>query len=144
MNWGWKIVFAFSLFGVFIGYMVFRSFQVTIDLVADDYYQQELAYQQRIDRLENSRTLAQPLTFSQQAKHLVVQFPADLTERVQGEIQLFRPSDARGDQAFAIALDSQWQQVIATDQLARGHYKIRVDWTSGQEAYYTEESIFIR
>lgn len=144
MNWGWKIVLAFSLFGVFIGYLVFRSFQTNIDLVADDYYQQELAYQQRIDQLANSRSLAQPLTFAQRGQQLVVQFPGNLTDAVTGEIQLFRPSDARDDRLFMIALDSQQQQVIATDRLVKGHYKIRVNWTSGDEAYYTEEAIFIQ
>lgn len=144
MNWGWKIVLAFSLFGVFIGYLVFRSFQVNIDLVSEDYYQQELGYQQQIDKIANDRALTVPLTIVQQAQQLIVRFPDDLAAEVQGEIQLFRPSNASRDRTVTIALDSQRRQRIATDGLTKGHYKIKVDWTSGKFAYFTEESVFIR
>ncbi len=144
MNWGWKIVFAFSLFGLFIGGLVLRSFQETIDLVSEDYYQQELGYQQQIDKIANDRSLNVPLTFVQQSQYLVVQFPDELAAEVQGEILLFRPSDALSDRNVTIALNSERQQVIATGGLIKGHYKVKVDWTSGDEAYFTEESIFIQ
>ena len=144
MNWGWSIVLAFSLFGAFIIALVVRSFQETIDLVSEDYYQQELGYQQQIDKMTNNQALLVPLTFTQQAQQLVVQFPADLAAEVQGEIHLFRPSDARSDQIMTIALNPQRQQIIATDGLITGRYKVKVDWTSGDAAYYTEETIFIQ
>ena len=140
MNWGWKIVFAFSLFGLFIGGMVVRSFQETIDLVSEDYYQQELGYQQQIDKMANSQALRVPLTFAQQPQQLVIQFPND---GAQGEIQLFRPSDARDDRTISIALDSQQRQIITTEGLVKGHYKVKVDWISNDVAYFTEESVFI-
>ncbi len=144
MNWGWKIALAFILFGVFIGVLVFRSFQENIDLVSEDYYQQELGYQQQIDKIANSKSLNIPLTFAQQAQQLVVQFPDDLTSTVEGEIQLFCPSDMRNDRLVTIALNSDQQQIIPTGKLAKGYYKVKVDWMSGDAAYFTEESIFIQ
>lgn len=144
MNWGWKIVLAFGLFGAFIGLLVFRSFQETIDLVSSDYYQQELDYQQQIDKIANDRSLNVPVTFSQQSQHLIVQFPNDLAAEVKGKIQLFRPSDARNDQIIPIALNASQQQLIATDKLAQGYYKVKVDWSSNNMAYYSEKSIFIQ
>lgn len=144
MNWGWSIVLAFSLFGAFITALVVRSFQETIDLVSEDYYQQELGYQQQINKMTNNQALPVPLTFSQQTRQLVVQFPAEPAEEVQGEIQLFRPSDARSDRTVTIALNPARQQIIATDRLVKGRYKIKVDWTNGGAAYYTEETIYIQ
>ena len=143
MNWGWSIVLAFCLFGAFIIGLVFRSFQETVDLVSEDYYQQELGYQQQIEKIANNQALIAPLTFSQQSQQLVVQFPAEPAAEVQGKIQLFRPSDARRDQTMTIALNTKRQQVIATEKLKKGYYKIKIDWTSGETAYYTEETIFI-
>ncbi|MEM9830611.1 MAG: FixH family protein [Bacteroidota bacterium] len=144
MNWGWKITIAYSLFGLFIGVLVFRSFQVNVDLVSEDYYQEELAYQNKIDKMRNERKLSQSLTFSQQSQRLAIQFPDHSTSPIQGEIRLFRPSDARFDQVYSIALDPQQRYIISTDQLAKGYYKVKVDWESGESAYYTEESIFIQ
>jgi hypothetical protein len=54
MNWGYKIAITFILFGALIIFMVVKSFQQNIDLVTDDYYQEELKYQQQIDKLENT------------------------------------------------------------------------------------------
>jgi hypothetical protein len=36
------------------------------------------------------------------------------------------------------------EQSISTTDLAKGMYKVKVDWTNGTEDFYTEETIFIR
>ncbi len=144
MNWGWSIVLAFSLFGLFIGWLVFRTFQVNVDLVSKDYYQQELNYQQQIDKIVNTRALSVPLTFAQEGQRLIVQFPQRPAGEVSGQIQFFRPSDARADRMVTIALNAQRQATVATNHFARGYYKVKVHWTSDETDYFTEQAIFIQ
>ena len=48
-NWGKGIVLVYACFVVGMLYLVFQSKQQKIDLVVDDYYQQELKFQQQID-----------------------------------------------------------------------------------------------
>ena len=47
MNWGNRIILVFVCFIAFILSMVTRAFQQDFDLVAEDYYAQELNYQKK-------------------------------------------------------------------------------------------------
>lgn len=142
MNWGHSIIVAFTLFAGFIGYLAYQSFQQNVDLVAEDYYLQEIQYQDQINKIRNTKAARQVVTFSQENNRLIVQFPNG-TSAVNGTISLFRPSDARFDQNVTIALNDQMQQVIPTDQVTKGYYKVKVDWKAGEQAYFTEESVYI-
>jgi len=142
MNWGHKIALVFTAFVGLMVFMVYQSFQVNVDLVAEDYYQQELQYQQKIDKINNTKKLAQRLSFLQEDKQLIVQFP-DLFPELEGEISLFRPSDARFDVTTKITLDENHRQSISTTELAKGYYKVKVDWKDSEQAYYHEESLYI-
>ena len=59
MNWGNKIILAFTLFVIFLGVLVYRSVNNNVQLVAPDYYEQELTYQHEIDKLKNEKELKQ-------------------------------------------------------------------------------------
>lgn len=143
MNWGWNIVFAFTGFVAFIVYLAIRSFQTNIDLVTEDYYQQELQYQQQIEKMANTKHLAVNLTIAQKDQQLIIQFPEAMTEEISGTISLFRPSDARFDLTEAIAINTGQQHRLNVDQLPKGHYKVKVDWKTGAEAYYSEKPIYL-
>jgi hypothetical protein len=143
MNWGHKITLVFIAFVGLMAYMVYQSFQVNIDLVTEDYYQEELKYQQTIDKMKNTRQLGQRISFKQENQQLIVQFPDLFEKELNGEINLFRPSDARFDVNTKITLDQNHRQSISTAELAKGYYKVKLDWKDGKKAYYHEESIYI-
>ncbi len=143
MNWGYSITFSFIAFGLFIGYMAVVSFQQSIDLVAEDYYQQEIAYQDHIDKVENTQGLSEKIVVKQYQNHLSITFP-EAVKNISGQVVLFRPSDASLDKTFAVKPDAQNTQMIPTAILEKGMYKLKVDWNNGIKEFYTEETIFIR
>ena len=143
MNWGHKIAIVFGLFVVLMVYMVYQSFQVNIDLVAEDYYQQELVYQDKIDKINNTQDLAKGISLSQANGQLTVAFPDLFGKEMSGNISLFRPSDARYDLSTQLKLDNSNRQQIATKKLAKGYYKVQLDWQAQGKAYYHEESVYI-
>ena len=57
MNWGNKIAISFIIFIGIIVTMVVISMKQDISLVSTDYYEQEIAYQDQIDRMERTRGL---------------------------------------------------------------------------------------
>ena len=143
MNWGNYIALSFIAFGLFIGYMVVVSFQQNVDLVAEDYYQQEIAYQDHIDKVDNTRNLKRKVIVQQDNGQLSVHFPKTM-HTISGQIVLFKPSDAALDRNYEIRLNDSMEQTISTAGLVKGMYKVKVDWTNGTEDFYTEETIFIR
>ena len=54
MNWGHKIVMTFIVFAAIIISMVVISMRQDVSLVAADYYKQELAYTEQMNKLENT------------------------------------------------------------------------------------------
>ena len=61
MSWGWKIVVLYGLFVMMTLSMVFYFMGHDVDLVAKDYYRQEIEYQDQIDKIENARSLKEPI-----------------------------------------------------------------------------------
>ncbi|MEQ9441494.1 MAG: FixH family protein [Cyclobacteriaceae bacterium] len=143
MNWGWNIVFAFIGFVGFIVYLAVRSFQTNVDLVTEDYYLQELQYQQRIEKTSNAQRLPGKLNISQQGEQLIIQFPEVITEKINGTVSLFRPSDARFDRNEEIAMNAQGQHQLRVNQLPKGYYKLKIEWKTPTEDYYTEEPVYL-
>ncbi|MFC7666954.1 FixH family protein [Hymenobacter humi] len=78
--WPYAIVATFVLFAAYIGYMVQRAMRTNVDLVSADYYQQELAHQQRMESVARTAALPAPVQvrYEGAAQRLTVQIPASL------------------------------------------------------------------
>ncbi|GAB3946025.1 hypothetical protein GCM10028805_16090 [Spirosoma harenae] len=141
MNWGKSIILVFVLFASFIGTMVYRMTRQHIDLVSDNYYQNEIDFQQQIDRVNNARSAA-PVTITYQADQQQVVFVLPIT-LLKGEITFYRPSDRQQDFRLTIAADHSIRQVVPTQSLAKGNWRVQFTWSDGQRDYYQEEQFFL-
>jgi hypothetical protein len=145
-GWGWGM---FGLYGGFVAFIlvivVFCTFQ-DIQLVTDNYYEQELVYQTRIDKVNRTGTLVTPLgiAFDKLDQQIELAFPSDLDlGKLAGSVTLFRPSNARYDQTLAVQVDDFGRQYIPTEKLMRGLWKVKIDWNVGGAEYYTEDMVVI-
>lgn len=142
MNWGKWIVVAFVFFALFIGVLVTVSMRQDVDLVAKDYYQQELGYQDQIDRINNTNALSQKPTIAIQNGEYLNVFFMDM-EVEQGTVHLFRPSNSRMDQKFVLRSSADSVQQFKLQALEKGMYKVKLEWTMRGKEYFMEEIISI-
>lgn len=142
MNWGKWIVVSFVLFAIFIGVLVTVCLRQDINLVATDYYNQELAYQKQIDRSKNTQTLAIKPDISVVNNSLLVSFK-DFNRLQNGELKLFRPSNPASD--FTIELKPTADSVLTFDvqNRERGMYKAQLKWSMNNHDYYLEKIIYL-
>ena len=140
MNWGNKIVVAFVLFASFIGYMVFRAFQEDFDLVAEDYYAQEINYQQKLDKLSNAAINGKQILVEQTAELVRFQFPG----QANGKIEFYHPSRKIFDRTFDIQLADDGSQLISKEELVPGNYRINITWSSNGEEYLQQKTFYIQ
>ena len=71
INWGTAIVLAFIGFISFIMYFVISmnfNDKYNHDLVTEDYYKEELGYQNDINKQSNAQRLAEDISYEKQAK----------------------------------------------------------------------------
>ncbi len=142
MNWGNKIVVAFILFVVFILYMVVQAFQQNTDLVADDYYAQEINYQQRLEQKANLKKLGDKVSIQLVGKSIALQFPKG--QNPKGEIHFYHPSRELFDQKITIDTDAENKQLVAREKLIAGNYRINITWQSDGTEYFQQEKLFIQ
>ncbi|QRR00906.1 FixH family protein [Dyadobacter sandarakinus] len=138
INWGTGIAGMYLSFVVMIVVLVSMSAAEKIDLATDKYYEEELHFQDRIDKGERARLLPQPLSWQVTREKLTIAFPDQFAGSViQGKISLYCPSDKHNDRSFAIQAEKS-RQVVALDQVPAGRYKLQIDWQAGGTSYWNE------
>ena len=145
MNWGRGIVLAFVVFVAVLVTMVTISMNQDISLVAEDYYKQEITYQDQINRLSNFNNLDnKPFVKKESSSVLLVTFPEGLLKNVkEGNVVLFRPSMAKLDKKWKLNPNSNGLQRIPLDNLKAGKWKVKLFWTDYKEKEYYQEFIVI-
>jgi len=145
LNWGNLLILVFLAFGGMISYMVYRCMQTPVDLVASEYYKDELSYQQVIDARQRAERLSGSVDLRQEGAGLTLYMPKEMEhEELTGSIQLYCPSDAGKDRRFVLHVDDAGRQNIDMDQVKPGRYTVRVRWEGRGEQYYVEEPLTIR
>lgn len=140
-QWPMGIAIIYVIFVLLlVAFAVFSRFQ-SVDLVTEDYYDQEIKYQQQINRIERARSLPEPVNwiYDKQKGALTVQFPPQFDPlKVKGNVLFFRPSDAKQDKLVALNLSSNGTQLISTENLTPGFWKIKIFWKVENNEYYNE------
>ncbi len=144
LSWGIKITVLYVGFVLLIVTMVGLTLREKVDLVAKDYYVQELNYQDKINQVSRANALEQPLTWEVQPEALVLKFPRQFkSNEIAGSIYFFRPSDASMDTTVYVTVDTSGLQTIVTAKLNKGVYKMQVNWEADKQTYYNEGIIHI-
>lgn len=144
--WPYAVVAGLVLFMGYILFFVFQAMNQDVDLVSKDYYEQEIAYQDQIDKVKRTQALGDVmLDYKADAKAILLQMPATYKGKsLSGTITLFRPSDDKLDRQIPLQLGRDQSQLIEAAALEPGIWKVRVNFSAGDETYYTEKTIQIR
>lgn len=143
INWKALIVAVYVSFISMILLLVGMSVGQKIDLVTDHYYEEELKFQGKIDKMQRSAALAKPLSWQITESGLHVHYPVNFADSsITGQISMYCPSDNRNDRHFKISTKNN-AQIVALSQIPAGRYKIQIDWKSGSETYWNEGVVVI-
>ncbi|WP_445732878.1 FixH family protein [Mariniflexile sp.] len=144
MNWGTGIVLAFIGFISFIMYFIITmnvDSKYEHDLVTEDYYGEELQYQNDINKLANAKKLSENISYKKTDEGLMITFPKDLEiEKITGNVSLYRPSNKQLDFETQISLSKPYL-LIPDKRLVDGRWDIKIDWQYNGNSYLFKESI---
>jgi len=139
------VIASFGLFMAFILVLVVKTYYVNTELVSQDYYQQELDYQGKIDKMAQSKIDSSQVSWQLENNQVVLTFPKNVvSENVTGKIEFYRPSDSSKDIVIPVQLDGNQSQSLNRKLFVTGLYKVKVDWATQGKEYYTEEYIYIQ
>lgn len=143
-NWGHGLTIALALFVIFISYFVYRSLadsRMNHTLVSEEYYKDELYFQDEIDRLENAANLEQDITTKKSKDGIAIYFPPSFDPtKINGTVVLQRASDKDLDYETELQLKSS-AIFIPRKNLVRGLYNLKINWEYEGTPYQYKEKI---
>jgi len=140
----WRITIVFVVFLSFIISMVSYTAFLDTDLVAEDYYQQEVDYQDIIDAKKNGAELKKKIVFKQDENLLSIHFPEGIDfKNVDGTVHFYHPKNVKYDIEERLVLTNNNSQTFKKEVLKKGNYTIKMKWEDNGKTYYIEKSYFI-
>ncbi|WP_452598263.1 FixH family protein [Pontimicrobium sp. MEBiC01747] len=148
MKWNWGTGIVVAIIG-FIGFIMY--FVVTMstdkkyshDLVTEDYYAKEMAYQTEIDAETNNNNLKENIKGKRVPEGWLISFPKELEpSKIKGKVFLYRPSNQKLDFSLPIVLSS-FNLLIPEKNLVDGRWNITIDWEyKGTDYLYKKQIVY--
>ncbi|MDX1472127.1 MAG: FixH family protein, partial [Flavobacteriaceae bacterium] len=109
--------------------------------VVEEYYKQELAFQEEIDAEENLKSLSSKIKGQKTADGWLLSFPTEMEESVvSGTIEFYRPSNKKLD--FQRPLDIENNVLLIPDEnLVGGRWDISIRWKSKTKEFLYKDRI---
>ena len=128
-----------------VAFVIFCTLHPT-ELVAKDYYEQEIRYQSQLDRMEMVRASGSlaSIQYNQSQKLITISIPETGDKpRPTGKVDLYRPSAASLDQSVKLEVDGQGNQQIDAGTLQPGLWKVKVTWSAGGKDFFLDQKVRI-
>jgi len=145
-NWGTGLIIFFTIFIGTLAFIVYKSTTYDNSLVVDDYYEQDIKYQEHYDKLQNTTDPATKVNveYRQGDTSIILNFPGDSTTTIIGKLVLYNPISKNSDLFFDIKTNEKLQFDIPVANLSPGKWKAKIDWQIDRKAFYQEETLIIK
>ena len=137
----------FATFGVFFAGMagvVVIAATHREHLVNENYYEQELKFQEQIDSVGRAQKSGATVAYDAGAGLVVIALPAaQRAQKIAGKIELYRPSDPKLDRELLLEPTADGTQTLNVSGLAAGLWSVRVKWAADGKNFFLEQKIAI-
>ena len=145
INWGVGITISIIIFTLITFWFVYFAFNQDVNLVRDDYYEAETQYNNRMETIKRTNALSENLNIRIVSNNIELSFPSKLLDKtITGNIILYRPSDRKLDINIPIKVEDSNLQLISTQNLLNGMWKIQVDWNVDNLSYFNEKILMVQ
>ncbi len=139
-TWGHGITIAIVLFMTFIVYIVIQTFQLNADLVRDDFYEQEVHFDDKKKMIENYQNLSDKITIEKIESGVNITYP-ESPDEISGDILFYRRDDKRLDKTFKINLSENRAQLLQYSEFLEGKYDISIKFNDQDKGYLFQSTI---
>lgn len=142
-TWGHGVAVALGSFIAFILFLIFifPNGQQNSDLVSENYYEDELHYQNIIDAKNNADLLQEKPQYSQSAAGIKIDFPeTNLPDNKRANFELFRTDDSNLDVKKEIYLDKS-SFTIPPQVISKGSYTLKIKWLKNKKPYQLDYDV---
>lgn len=144
MTWGNKLIIVFILFAVLMSTLVYNCMNQNFELVSKDYYNDELRYQDKIDGVNNANKLT-TVQIGQTGEEVCVQLPKELNGlATSGQLWFYCVTNASNDRKIPVVVNEDGKMLIDKRKLAKTNYQLKLNWQTGNDKFYNEQSLLVK
>ena len=143
-SWAHGIVLALGSFIAFILFLIFvySHGMQNSELISENYYEDELAYQEVIDAKNNADLLTTKPVYLQTGDGITITFPDTVApESSQVQFDLFRTDDSNLDVKNEVRLNTQKQFTIPKKVIMAGSYTLKLKWQRDKKPYQMDYDV---
>ena len=140
-NWGWGIAILYCGFATIIAVLVIGSTRQRCDLVSNDYYGEEIAFQKVIDGSKNQSTLSSAIAIHANQSAVTIDFPPDFKDKtIQGDVLFYCAGNSDWDHTYKITPEALTMQ-IDRKALHNTKYTVKIKCVVNGQNFYQESDI---
>ncbi len=144
MSWGNKLLLVFIAFTGLMSYMTYRCVTTPVELVANEYYRDELAYQNVIDGAKNANALSRKVIIRQESGKIIIEFPPEMIRsHLTGTILFYNAANLSRDRNIKLNVEAGGKQELDVKLLGPGQFTVKITWNANQTGYYSEQDILV-
>ncbi len=144
INWGTGITIFYTIFVITMVSFVVYSMGLNKDLVREDYYNEDLKFQAKYDKIKNAKNLEEALLIKldDEQEEVFFNFPKSIN-KINGKIVFYKPDNKIFDFSIPIQLNDKNVQNVSVKGKKSGVWKVKVDWVGDKIPYYIEQRIIL-
>lgn len=143
LNWGHGLAIALGCFILFILFLIFifPMGKQNADMISNNYYEEELKYQDVIDAKNNAAKLEKTPTYKTTGEGLLVTFPETIkVDENTVNFVLFRTEDSNLDVKKEVTLQHNLF-LIPAKVISKGSYTLKLKWKENKKPYQVDYDI---
>ena len=144
-NWGhgiaiFLVIFVVTTISVVV--LISTDDAYNHELVSETYYEDELKYQEEIDKVNNASELSTQVKYRVSKEGVLITFPSDFEyTKVSGIIKMDRPSKMILDFTMPVKLNENFQILIPAEKAIQGKWIMVIDWKVGEQEFMYKAKI---
>ena len=142
--WPLGIIITFGFFFLGMATAVVIATTHREHLVSENYYEQELNFQSRIDASARAKAAGAKLWYEAGPGRVELVLPGvGSAQKVSGQVTFYRADAPKLDRVFTLEPDAQGLQNFDGKQFVAGPWSVRVAWTVADKSFFLEEKMIL-
>ncbi|HTI97705.1 MAG TPA: FixH family protein [Dongiaceae bacterium] len=142
--WPVAITAYFTLAIIFLATFIVWAVHQREDLVSERYYENEIRFQQQLDRMNRTQALSDAVTVTYDRAQDCISLALPVAAGpASGRVHLYRPADARLDRVLPLQLDASGRQQLDARSLADGLWQVRINWRANGEDFFVDRRVVV-
>ncbi len=145
-TWGTGIFITIAVFVTFFISFIIFSLTEDVNLVTKDYFPDEIAYDVKIKKIENTNKLKDKIKFTVSEKVLKITFPEEIKDpnKIKGSVLFYFIKSFRKDIKYKINLNTDKEQYFDLSNLPEGRYTVKIDWSYNNKDFFQEKTFELK